>query len=407
MSTFNRYVFVIHHLAKASANQVTLLTETLKLLNINIMTGRNVGAVPLSAAMRTGIENARVVVAILTRDVRTGYKRWQPSQWVIQEVTWAIAHDVPCLLAVEEGVVFDRALVGDLEQIRFAPGHFTQVMVQIVKHVQALVLRGAAIPRVLPEANLSDKVRLLIMQAREHAANDRWQEVLNCANEALGIDSTAWRAALTKGVAFAQLGRLRDAEQVFQAMLDDFSTKDDSILARVWYNLAWVEEERDAGSLSADSLQKQVAHLERSLSLDRRAPYTRALLILCKVATKDLDEATRLLADSLKVGGFIDALRHIVETKGSVGHLLMNELPNWLYPQVFPQSRLSKPYDDDNADDDYGPVHNDDAELDRPEKHLKESKMKVHSLSRIITAAMLILLIALTAFGKEGAGLLG
>lgn len=349
MSEKSKSVYIAHHFDEMGRERAALLADILNLLNIVAVYGENLGGQKISEGVQGRIASAGLVVALLTRDVQVGEESWQPSQWMLQEVTWAVAINIPCLLVVEEGVQFDGGLLGDLEQIRFAPEEFPGTLVRIANQVQALMLLNVDIPGTLPSSDLSDRVRLLIVEARERARKGRFDEVLRLSEEALGLDSSAWQAMLNKGVALVHLGHLAAAEKLFLRMAEDYEGGPEWILARVYHNLGWVEEVRDAGRLNPKSLRKQARYLEKSLTLNHRSLYTRALLLLCRAALGEMDEANFLLMDSLKYRGFIQALRREIETKGAVGHRLLRKLPDWLYSLLFPTWGTGE--DDDGEDE--------------------------------------------------------
>lgn len=344
MTKGRTYVFIVHHFDEEGRARANLLAGILNLLNITTVYGENLGGRPVSEEVRRRIEGASLVVVLLTRDIKVGENEWQPTQWIMQEMTWAVAHHVPCLLVVEEGVSFDGGIAGDLEQIHFASGDFAGTLVRVTNQVKLLMSLGVDIPTGLPGANLSDRVRLLILEARECAKKGRWDEVLRLSEEALHLDPGAAEAALNKGVALARLNQLTASDRWFLWMLEEFVDAEDSLLSKVYYNLAVNEGVRDAGGLNVRSLRKQAKYLERSLSLDHKNVYARATLVLCRVALEELSEGVALLMDSLKHGmKFLRALRQVVETKGVVGHRLLSRLPDWLYSILFPT---------DSADDD-------------------------------------------------------
>jgi hypothetical protein len=213
-----KFVFIIHHSDEQGRVRVELLAGILNLLNIPIKFGENLRGERLSVGVQKLIEASHLVVALLTLDVKVGEGTWVPSQWVMQEVTWAVAHHVPCLLLVEEGVKFDACIAGDLEQIRFAPDKFESILVRAVSQVQTLISLDTSISGGMPAPNLSDHVKLLIMEGTEYAKKRRWDEVLRVSEEALQLDSRAAQAALRKGVALLHLGQLISAERFFLRM---------------------------------------------------------------------------------------------------------------------------------------------------------------------------------------------
>lgn len=350
MSKTGKYVFIIHHFDKVGRERAELLAGILNLLNIQTKFGENLNGKRISDGLQSIIESASIAVVLLMRDVKVEEGTWLPSQWIIQEVTWAVAHHVPCLLLVEEGVKFDGGIAGDLEQIRFAPENFASTLVRAVNQVQTLLLLDTAISNNPPSPNLSDRVKLLILEAREYIKRRRWDEVLRVSEEILRLDSSSAQAMLNKGVGLLHLGQLVNAEKLFLRILEDFAGVEDSLLSKVHGNLALIEEVRDAGSLNVKALRKQARHLEKSLAYNHKNICSRAALALCRVALNESHEANAVLIDSLKYRGFPMALRRDVESKGAVGHRLLRQLPDWLYSLLFPTWHINDEYDGDEDD---------------------------------------------------------
>jgi hypothetical protein len=354
MSETENYVLFLHRLDEKGRERAELLAGILNLLNIRTRFAQDLKGARVSEGVQGLIEAAHIVVVLVTRDIRVGEGAWLPSQWVLQEIAWAVAHHVPCLLLVEEGVEFDGGIAGDVEQIRFAPEDFAGVLVRTASQVLAMISLDTAIPRNPPGAPLSDRVRLLILEAREYAKKRRWAEVLRVSEEALRLDPGAALAALGKGVSLIHLGRLAAAERFFLQMLEDFAHAEDSLLSKVYGNLALIEEVRDAGAFNVRALRRQARLLEKSLALDHKNIYTRAALVLCRVALDEPGEAVAVLTDSLKYRGFPGALRRDVESKGAVGHRLLRQLPDWLYSLLFPTWHI----DDEDEDGEEGQPEN-------------------------------------------------
>src|SRR3712207_6119789 len=102
-----KYVFIVHRFDQRGRERAELLAGILNLLNIRTRFGEDFKGSRVSEGVQRLVESAHVVAVLMTRDVNVGEGTWLPSQWILQEVTWTVAHHVPCLLLVEEGVQFD------------------------------------------------------------------------------------------------------------------------------------------------------------------------------------------------------------------------------------------------------------------------------------------------------------
>jgi len=336
MSKLQRYVFIIHHFGERSRKDADLLKWILNERNISTMYGENVVG-KLSENVTRRIESAGVVVAILTRDVEIGGGRYQPSQWTLQELTWAVALNVPCIIVLEEGVEFDGGLVGDLQQIRFAPGEFSSTLQRVFNQVKAL-LNSVVISQELPEDVLNDRAWRLIVKAREEAAKGNFENVLRLSKEAWELDKTAWRAALNMGVALVKLGQLPQAKKIFLEILKTFDDNGQA-KAMAHHNLGWLEQVKSAGNPhDIKSLQAEVNCYEAALAAMHSKTHTRASLLQCQVLLGEVIEASTLLMQSLNYHGFLEALRYETIQRGYLGHQILRQLPEseWLYPLLFP-----------------------------------------------------------------------
>lgn len=336
MSKTRKYVFIIHHFGEKARKYAALLTWILAQQNITTVYGENVVG-KVSDEVQARIESASIVVTVLTRDVEIGGGRYQPSQWCLQEITWAVAHHVPCILVVEEGVEFDGGIAGDLEQIHFAPGDFASTLERVVNQVTAL-LNSVVPPEELPENNLSDRVWRLIMEGRERAVKGDFEKCLRLSEEAFELDRTAWRAALNIGLSLVKLCRFNLAERVF---LDIVRTFDDNAKAQAmaYHNLGWREQVKSAGNpYNVEALSKEKKYYELALAAQHSKTHTRASLIQCEVLLGNLTEASALLMQSLNYSGFVEALRYETENRGYLGHQILRQLEEavWLYPLLFP-----------------------------------------------------------------------
>lgn len=336
MSKTTKPVFIAHNFDEKGRKNADLLALVLRRDNIAAVYGEGlVGRV--SDKIQELIEKSCLVVAVLTRDVEITGGRYQPSQWPIEEVIWAIARRVPCILTVEEGVEFDGGIAGDLEQIRFAPGDFGSILERVVNQVTAL-LNALVTPPDLPEDDLSDRIWRLIVKSREEAAKGNLENVLRLCDAALELDPKAWRALLNKALALVKLGRLREAERVLLEIVKTFKANPQ---AKTWayHNLGWLEQVRSAGDpRNVEALRAEAGFYEAALVEMHSNIQSRVSLIQCRVLLGELSEASDLLMQSLNYRGFLAVLRYETEQRGYLGHQILRELPEseWLYPLLFP-----------------------------------------------------------------------
>lgn len=336
MSQAMKYVFIIHHFDEVGRKCAALLKWILNKDGIPTKYGENIVG-SLSKEIQHRIEDASVVVAVLTRAEEVGPGRYRSAQYSLQEVMLAGARHVPVIPIVEEGVEFDGGLLGDLELIRFSPGDFASTLERVSNQVTAL-LNSVVITPDLPENDLSDPVFRLIMKAREQAAKGNYESFLRLSEEAYELDRTAWRAVMNIGTALVKLGRFIPAKQAF---LDVVRIFDDNVQAQAvaFHNLGWLEQVKSAGNpYYVEALLEEEKYYESALTAQHSMTLTRASLLQCKVLLGKLSEASVVLKQSLNYRGFHKALRYETENRGYLGHQILRQLPEseWLYPLLFP-----------------------------------------------------------------------
>lgn len=328
------YIFIMHRFDEEGRSRAKQLADILNMLNMKTVFGENLCGQRISDGVRDRLEAARLSIALLTKDTKIGTDVWQPSQWIIQEITWAAANKIPTLLLVEDGVKFDNGITGDIEKISFKNGDFAAALVRIAEQARTL-MNPVIIPRELPEAT-PDGIDRLILEARENGQRRHWNEVLRLSDEALCLDPKAWRAMLNRGLALVNLGHVNKGKEIFLDMLEIFVLNKDALSA-AYHNCGWVEEVRSAGGEDKKSLRRQIKYYEKSLKLDSSRVHTRASLLLCRALAGEKSKCNLLLTESLAYGSFLNALGFEVTNRGWQGHKALGMLPGWLYPVLFPK----------------------------------------------------------------------
>lgn len=420
MNTVDGNVVILFHFDENGRVRAEQLENILKLVNISTVVGEDLCGQPISLAVRELIESAPIVVAVVTRHIQSGENEWHPSQWIIQEITWAVAHEVPVLLVVEQGVVFNGGLVGDIEPIPFKNGDFTSAAYRVAEQARAM-MNSVIVPQEPPPKSLDDRVSMLIKEAREYGEQGRWREVKSLSEHVLKLDPNEWRARVNLALADVMLGLLPKGTKDLKRMRKDFAGNKEA-LPVIHHNLAWVEESRGLGR-DMNSLRIQRKHYEKALSYDTLRPYTRASLILCLALMRERDAAVALLCESLAYGkvlcgedvDFFDILRFEVNNRGRLGQEALAELPKWVYDVLFStkysnignnfstrdlNARNDFPARDSNSYDESRAISNEDVNA---KNRNKEIKMKTKITRKLTSAALTLLTIALMVVGASAA----
>ncbi len=100
------------------------------------VTGESLGGNALTPAVRHLITQSDALIALLTREKKiAGKNKWQPSQWVRDEMTAARVAGKPVIALVEPGVEL-AGLFAENERIDFDPKHPVDALVQLSETIR-------------------------------------------------------------------------------------------------------------------------------------------------------------------------------------------------------------------------------------------------------------------------------
>lgn len=330
---------------KPGRERARILTEFLELFGFQCMLCEHFGGVEVSKGVREGLEKAFIVIAILSRDVQLQDGTWRASEWVIQEISWARARGKDCLILLEKGVQFTQGILGDVEHIPFDGDSFSDALIPLGKQVRALLERHlltTGIKQLSIHTHVSgeplgdecsDEVKLLILEIRHLAKQQRYEEALELALRATRIDPHCWRAWTSLGALLVQLRKVDAGDKIFEQVLKDFP-KNSKGLATALHNRAWVQEIKSTHS-EADLIEESALY-EQALSLDPSRVNTRACLLICRLLLEETEKAESLLKESELHEGFLDALRYELDVRGTRAHKALQALPERIKQLMYP-----------------------------------------------------------------------
>lgn len=317
------------------------LSKFLEVLGLTAVSGEFLGGAPVSKGVQELLGAAWFVVVILSREEKINADTWRGSDWVMQEAAWAKALGKQCVFLLERGVQFHTGLLGDVERIPFSDDHFGEVFIPFVRHLRALLNRSLLTLGVVPmpvHTHVSDEpldeccsgeANQLLLDIRYLGRQQRYEEAFELAVKATKADPNCWRAWTSLGALMVRLGKLDDGDEVFAQVLRRFPN-DRKGAAAALHNRAWVKEIRSGPNPTASALREQSRLYEKALELDGSRVNTRACLLICKLLLGEAEEAERILADSRRLEGFLDALRFELDARGIGDVRLPQALPKWL-----------------------------------------------------------------------------
>lgn len=335
-SPVSQYVFLIYHYGGARPVVPFLIAHALSRSNVESRIGDHI-----NGSVREGVKklivNAAVVVAFLTRDVSIGNGRYYPSQWTHEELIWALANNVPCVLVIESGVELDDGLTGELKPIVLHVDTMDVAIKEAVAQVDIFLAPPSRRPSALSEGHDCTVARRL-MEAEEDSSNYRHQSALELLKPLLPEGD--WRISLRYAAVLLRSGRVSSATDIFSGVAKDFEAVAPALAeASYWLGkLAQRQSVLEASDRSAFSMSEEL--FRRSLKASSDFVPAIACLILCLILQRRHDEASRLLRGELSEA-LIEALREETSFLGPPGIQLILELSDaeWLFPLLFPSRR--------------------------------------------------------------------
>jgi tetratricopeptide (TPR) repeat protein len=178
----------------------------------------------------------------------------------------------------------------------------------------------------------TDEVKLLILEIRYLAKQQRYKEALDLARKATEIAPDYWRAQINLGSMLAMTGKMDEGDKIFHQVSRDHPNNPKAVAAGL-HCCASVKEIRCGYNLSADSRLEVVRLYEEALRLASLSANTRVCLLISSMSDKD----RKRLDDSILCEGVFDALKFEITERGTERvqkflHALPTRLRNLLFP---------------------------------------------------------------------------
>ena len=180
-----------------------------------------------------------------------------------------------------------------------------------------------------------DEVKLLILGIRCLSRQQRYEEALSLANDAIRLAPSYWRAWINRGTLLALFGKVDDAEEVFGRVVTEFAGDPKAVAAGL-HGRAWINELRFDLAPPADVLRETTRLYETSLRLDDSRANTRACLFINRLMSGGVGGHEKILEDSVLREGFLENLRLELDERGAKMHEVLKAIPTWLRHLLYP-----------------------------------------------------------------------
>lgn len=325
------------------------ISSILSAIGHDVKIGDKLDGGTISKSVQELIAKSDGLISILSRRDELSDGGWGTHPWVIEEETWARAHEKYVLRLVEDGVSRIGGIAGDVEAIRFPHGQFEICIPRILTFAQYINNRINKQPALNPvvrrrsysivptdavEETWGLKVKSLIEEARMKAEMELFQDALELSNEAACLAPDCWRAQINRGVAMVHLGKYGEAEEAINDTIRMFSSSN-TIVAKALHNKAWLFGVRD-GIDNKESIQNRKEIYLEALALDNTRIFTRAMVLICMFLLNENEKARTFLEASIKWSGFHKALREELDALGGIGLEVVQQFPQWLRDLLYP-----------------------------------------------------------------------
>jgi len=138
-----RTLFIGHSFNPRDARLVTVLTRVFDAFGIVVRTGERPKADSVSQKVKERIVDSDGFVGLFTRRERIGRKnRWTTSTWVIDEKSYAHAHNKKMIIIKEDAVDSIGGIQGDYEYLPYVEGEELELVLRLLELLTQLQKRS-------------------------------------------------------------------------------------------------------------------------------------------------------------------------------------------------------------------------------------------------------------------------
>jgi len=127
-------VFVSYNFSKKNKEITQKFIDFISKFNVAISLGSEIDTVSISEKVKSKIDDADIVVAIITKDEQDDKGVWSPSKWVIEELAYSLASkDKKIVRLLEKGCNTNGRIFGDKEYISFDRGNPVEAFIKLAE----------------------------------------------------------------------------------------------------------------------------------------------------------------------------------------------------------------------------------------------------------------------------------
>ena len=113
-------VFIPYNLGEKNKEITQKFIDFISKFDVVISVGSETDTMSVSEKVKLKIDNADIVVAIMTKDEQDDKGHWSSSKWIIEELAYSLAYkNKEIIRLIENGCITDGRIFGDREYISF------------------------------------------------------------------------------------------------------------------------------------------------------------------------------------------------------------------------------------------------------------------------------------------------
>ena len=126
-------VFISYNFSEKNREITQKFIDFISKFDVAISLGSETDTISISEKVKTKIDDADMVVAIMTKDEQDDKGAWSPSKWIIEELAYALANkNKEIIRLLEKGCDTNGRIFGDKEYIPFDRENPTEAFIKLV-----------------------------------------------------------------------------------------------------------------------------------------------------------------------------------------------------------------------------------------------------------------------------------
>ena len=127
-------VFISHNFDEKNKEIAKKFMDFISKFDIAISVGSETDTISVSEKAKTKIDDADIVVAIMTKDEQDDRGVWSPSKWIIEELAYALADkNKEIIRLLEKGCDTNGRIFGDKEYISFDRENPAEALIKLAE----------------------------------------------------------------------------------------------------------------------------------------------------------------------------------------------------------------------------------------------------------------------------------